>query len=119
MELCFWKNAREAAEIIEGYGTQSATSKQKASFWCEEDEEKLSRVFRQLREMEQNGQGSGDSGDLLDNISAFFIDSGKSRRQVAKKLKDLALIAVRLKRLLRLWVAQLNFIGPGFVSAKF
>jgi hypothetical protein len=48
MELCFWKNSREAVEIMEGYGTQSASSKQKASYWCEEDEEKLARVFRQV-----------------------------------------------------------------------
>lgn len=93
MEICFWKNSREATEIIEGYGTQAATSKQKASYWCEEDEEKLSRVFRQLKEMEQNGAEEG--GDLLDNIAAFFIESGKSRRQVAKKMKDMALISVR------------------------
>ena len=49
MELCFWKDSREASEIIEGYGTQAATKKQKKSFWCEEDEEKLTRVFHQLQ----------------------------------------------------------------------
>ena len=34
---------------IDGYGTQAATKAQKKSFWCEEDEEKLTRVFHQLK----------------------------------------------------------------------
>ena len=52
MELCFWKTSREASEIVDGYGTQASSKKQKASFWCEEDEEKLTRVFHQLQEMQ-------------------------------------------------------------------
>jgi timeless len=91
MESCFWKNSREASEIVDGYGTQASTKSQKASFWCEEDEEKLIRVFTQLKEM----QTKEEDGDLLDSITAFFTEAGKSRRQVATKLKQMALIAVR------------------------
>jgi hypothetical protein len=39
----------------------------------------------------------GSSGDMLDELTGFFVESGKSRRQVAKKLKDMALIAVSSK----------------------
>ena len=33
-------------------------------------------------------------GDMLDSITAFFEESGKSRRQVVRKLKEMALISV-------------------------
>ena len=33
-----------------------------------------------------------EGGDMLDSITAFFEESGKSRRQVARKLKEMALI---------------------------
>ena len=92
MEICFWKTSREASEIVEGYGTQAATKKQKASYWCEEDEEKLTRVFRQLKEMEEENKNDDSGGDILDSITAFFQE--KSRRQVARKLKEMALITV-------------------------
>ena len=65
--------------------------REKASYWCEEDEEKLRRVFHQLKEMEEK---EDENGDMLDSITAFFTDSNKSRRQVLKKLKDLELIKV-------------------------
>ena len=35
-----------------------------------------------------------ENGDMLDSITAFFEESGKSRRQVARKLKEMALITV-------------------------
>ena len=91
MEICFWKTSREASEIVDGYGTQASSKKQKASFWCEEDEEKLTRVFHQLQEMQEK-QPEESGGDMLDSITDFFENSGKSRRQVAQKLKQMALI---------------------------
>ena len=116
MELCFWKTSREASEVVEGYGTQAASKvsiyhlmktflvaspifsfltlnsqREKASYWSEDDEEKLRRVFHQLKEMEEK---ENENGDMLDSITAFFTDSNKSRRQVLKKLKDLELIKV-------------------------
>ncbi len=44
MELCFWKKAEEAWEIVNGYECETKTAKK--STWSEEDEEKLERVFR-------------------------------------------------------------------------
>ena len=38
--------SRDAVEIVEGYGTQAATSRQKKSFWSEQDEQKLADIFR-------------------------------------------------------------------------
>ena len=98
MESCFWKTSREAKEIAEGYGTQAASKKQKASFWCEEDEEKLTRVFHQLKQIQEEEKEPG--GDLLDSITAFFEDSGRTRRQVARKLKEMALITVSYQEFL-------------------
>ena len=59
MELLFWKTSRDATEIIEGYGTRSATAKQKKAFWSEDDEERLREVFHTvmgMREGNQEGQ---------------------------------------------------------------
>ncbi|QQP56772.1 Protein timeless -like protein, partial [Caligus rogercresseyi] len=87
IELCFWKNVKEAIEVVEGYGTQGGgTEKAKASYWSEEDEETLIRVFQQTMAMENKPD------DILDSITMFFHESAKSRRQVARKLKGLGLI---------------------------
>ena len=59
MELLFWKTSRDATEILEGYGTQSASAKQKKAFWSEEDEERLREVFHTvmgMREGNEEGQ---------------------------------------------------------------
>lgn len=110
MELCFWKNSREATEIVDGYGTQAASKKEKASFWCEEDEEKLARVFHQLKEMKEKTDETpeevkkeDEGSDMLDDITAFFDDAGKSRRQVARKLKEMKLISVSYRCMIVLW----------------
>lgn len=109
--------SREASEVVDGYGTQASTNKEKSSYWSEEDEEKLARVFRQLIEMEEGKEKSegglkeavpiifdvkkqfsmlsGNRTDLLDEITLFFVESNKSRRQVARKLKEMALISVK------------------------
>ena len=94
MELFFWKTTREASEILEGYGTYVSNKSSKSSFWTEDDEESLSRIFHQLKDAraEENNETNSSDGDLLDSITAHFVSSGKSRRQVAKKLKDLHLI---------------------------
>ena len=94
MELFFWKTTREASEILEGYGTYVSNKSSKSSFWTEDDEESLNRIFHQLKDAraEENNETNSSDGDLLDSITAHFVSSGKSRRQVAKKLKDLHLI---------------------------
>ena len=56
MELLFWKTSRDATEIIEGYGTQSASAKQKKAFWSEEDEERLREVFHTVMSMREGNQ---------------------------------------------------------------
>merc|ERR1712045_864167 len=94
MEILFWKTSQEALEILEGYGTHTTSRKNKAAYWSEHDEEALERVFHQLKEDRQQQRAEFDNGsenDLLDYIVAHFTESGKSRRQVAKKLKDLNL----------------------------
>ena len=91
MELLFWKTSREASEIIEGYGTQKASDKKKSSYWREEDEETLERVFHQLKEAQERCDPEelrNNDEDLLDSITVHFTAIGKDRRQVAKKLKD-------------------------------
>ncbi len=37
----------------------------------------------------------GDTSDILDAIEAFFEGSGKTRRQIARKLKAMNLIQAR------------------------
>lgn len=95
MELLFWKTARDASEILGGYGTHTTSTNNKASFWTEDEEETLERVFHQLKE--STGQynptdHSSTEQDLLDSVTVHFTSSGKSRRQVARKLKALHLI---------------------------
>ncbi len=46
-------------------------------------------LCRQFKEMREN---DGDTSDMLDAIEAFFEESGKTRRQIAKKLKAMNLI---------------------------
>merc|ERR1719509_702778 len=88
IELLLWKTSREATEIQEGYGTQAATKKQKANFWIAEDEEKLTTIFQQVREME----AQNPSADMLDTIVSMFEHEGRSRRQIGSKIKELGLI---------------------------
>ena len=95
MEILFWKTSQEALEILEGYGTHTTSRKNKAAYWSEQDEEALERVFHQLKidRQQRDEFDNGSENDLLDYIVAHFTESGKSRRQVAKKLKDLNLIS--------------------------
>jgi len=86
IELLFWKTSREATEIQEGYGTQAATKKQ--NLWIAEDEEKLTTIFQQVREME----AENPSADMLDTIVSMFEHEGRSRRQVGAKLRELGLV---------------------------
>ena len=82
MELCFWKTPREAEQIVEGY--RDEPKNKRLQYWTEDQEETLERVFKQLKEEENE--------DMLDAITAHFSESNKSRRQVAKKLRDMGLI---------------------------
>ena len=96
MELCFWKSPREALEVASGEYDASAsksTSRQKASHWSEEEEETLVRMFGQLKERQQIEEVGSN---VMDELEAIFERSNKSRRQIAKKLKQMELIKVVL-----------------------
>ena len=81
MEICFWKTSREASEIVDGYGTQASSKKQKASYWCEEDEEKLTRVFHQLQEMQAKSlQRSRAVGDFYGTGIEIWAGFGPVRQ---------------------------------------
>ena len=98
MELCFWKTSKDAHQIVEGYDKETTSDRQKKAYWSDEQEDTLRRVFAQLKE-----QNTDEEGDLLDAITAHFVESNKSRRQVAKKMKDIGLIEVILFFLLQLF----------------
>lgn len=91
MELCFWKTSKEAMEVVDGYETNENASKRgKASYWSEENEETLVRLFHQFKEM----QAKGEIFNMLDSLEPFFEKSGKTKRSIVKKLKELQLIKV-------------------------
>ena len=92
IELLFWKTSREATEIIEGYGTQTSSAKAKASFWSSEEEDRLTTVFGQVMEMENNGDNKDRDGDILDQIELMFKCENRSKRQIGNKLRELGLI---------------------------
>ena len=96
MEACFWKTTKEAEEVGSGQyeNTGGATARQKASFWSEDDEEKLTRFFAQYKEMKEKGE---ESVDIVDSLTDMFEESGKTRKQIIRKLKQLELIQVKPK----------------------
>lgn len=93
-ELCFWKTSKEAHQIREGYDKEcgTASDRQKKSFWSEDMEDTLTRVFQQFKGGENQTATTEEGQDILDAITAHFVESNKSRRQVALKLKAMGLI---------------------------
>jgi len=57
--------------------------------------------------------------DLLDEISLFFVETGKSRRQVARKLKEMALISVYSKLLFAIKIFLRDAFDNIFNKASF
>ena len=98
MELLFWKSVRDAGEVVDGYDRDSSrsTARQKASYWSEEDEEKLERFFHQFKEMAEKDP----SEDILENLATVFIETRRTKRQIARKLREMQLITVRVKNFL-------------------
>ena len=68
----------------------TASDRMKKSFWSEDMEDTLTRVFQQFKGGEN--QTTEEGQDILDAITAHFVESNKSRRQVAAKLKAMGLI---------------------------
>jgi len=76
MELCFWKTAGEAGEVLHGYDLgKSGGRMQKASHCSEDEEEKLSSAFAQFKEMKERDE-SGQM-DVLTSLETFMEGSGK------------------------------------------
>ena len=92
MELCFWLNIREAEEVTEGYAAYNEKkTKSKKCIWTEEEEETLKRTFEQFSGMRENDP----TVDVLEGITLFFEEKGKTSRNVIRKLKEMGLIQVR------------------------
>merc|ERR1712223_373645 len=78
----------------EGYDNGTLSRRNQVAFWIEEEEEKLRRTFDQLKLSQESKEleGMTDQEDILDTITSNFEDSGKTKRQIIKKLKQLELI---------------------------
>ncbi|XP_034934838.1 protein timeless homolog isoform X2 [Chelonus insularis] len=112
MELLFWKNTREATEMVEGYDAPDEKKKVSSAVWSEAEEDELRTLF-----MEH--QTNKYPQDLIDWLLENIISEDRTRRSIIKKLKEMHLIvnskAIRSevqKRLPKEWgeeeIAQLN-----------
>lgn len=45
MELLFWKNTRDATQIVEGYDAETNKKKVSRGVWTEEEEDELRTLF--------------------------------------------------------------------------
>ncbi|XP_065170446.1 protein timeless homolog isoform X2 [Atheta coriaria] len=85
MEALFWKSAREAIDIEDGYSSYNDKSKALAQAWSEHEEDELRRLFV---EHQQNAI----ERDVVDWIVDNLVDNSKTRRAVLKKLKAMYLL---------------------------
>ncbi|THK33002.1 protein timeless homolog [Diachasma alloeum] len=85
MELLFWKNTREATEMLDGYDVEFVNKKVSSAVWTEVEEDELRTLF-----MEH--QTNKYRQDLIDWILENIISDNRTRRGVIKKLKELHLI---------------------------
>ncbi|XP_011305481.1 protein timeless homolog [Fopius arisanus] len=85
MELLFWKNTREATEMLDGYDVEVENKKVSRAVWTEVEEDELRTLF-----MEH--QTNKYPQDLIDWILENLISDNRTRRGVIKKLKELYLI---------------------------
>uniref|UniRef100_A0A0L8FYM3 Timeless N-terminal domain-containing protein n=1 Tax=Octopus bimaculoides TaxID=37653 RepID=A0A0L8FYM3_OCTBM len=89
MEMLFWKTAREAGELSDGYFNPNQNVKQ---VWTEDQEMELKRLFDEAKEDPEK--------DIVGHIMAHLTDETKSRGQVLRQLRISGLIqsAKDLKR---------------------
>ncbi|XP_053603776.1 protein timeless homolog [Plodia interpunctella] len=87
IELLFWKNPKDCAEIEHGY-TLYTDQKDKPGkgAWSEEQEEELRNLYMENQSNPENDQ------DVIDWILDNLIDQTRTRRGVITKLKELGLI---------------------------
>ncbi|CAB3239308.1 unnamed protein product [Arctia plantaginis] len=87
IELLFWTNMKDAADIEYGYDLYTDhRDKPGKGMWTEEQEEELRRLY-----MENQSNPATDQ-DVIDWILENLIDQTRTRRGVIKKLKELGLI---------------------------
>ncbi|KAK2582180.1 hypothetical protein KPH14_004537 [Odynerus spinipes] len=85
MELLFWKNTRDATQVVDGYSAETENKKISRSVWTEEEEDELRTLF-----MEH--QTNNPPQDLVDWILERLINETRTRRGVIKKLKEMCLV---------------------------
>ncbi|KAJ9574814.1 hypothetical protein L9F63_008013, partial [Diploptera punctata] len=90
MELLFWKTMRDAYEIEEGYGSYQEKSHSSKNVWTEEEEEELRRLYEEFTRRSNMEDGENDVGtDVVDWIVQNLINTTRSHRGIAKKLREL------------------------------
>ncbi|XP_068209920.1 protein timeless homolog [Palaemon carinicauda] len=88
-ELFFWKDNKEAVEIMCGYEFSASGREAAKRSWTEEEEDELRRLYQEFENAPMETLASKDCVELiLDNL----INQKRTRRGVIKKLKDLGLI---------------------------
>ncbi|KAK7070397.1 hypothetical protein SK128_017324 [Halocaridina rubra] len=88
-ELFFWKNNKEALEIMCGYEAGPIGREAAKRAWSEEEEDELKRLFEEFKDTPRE---SLESKDCVDLILENLIKQSRTRRGILKKLKDLGLI---------------------------
>ncbi|XP_059046079.1 protein timeless homolog [Achroia grisella] len=87
IEILFWKNGKDAAEIQHGYNLYiDQKDKPGRGAWSEEQEEELRRLYM------ENQMNPETNQDVIDWILENLIDQTRTRRGVISKLKELGLI---------------------------
>lgn len=92
-ELLFWKSARDAIEVVEGYGsTNQQTKRGTQHVWTEEEEDELKKLFERYKDDENI--------DLLDSIMEHLSGS-RTRQQIVRQLISQGLLSKEQTKKLR------------------
>nr|XP_037279767.1 LOW QUALITY PROTEIN: protein timeless homolog [Rhipicephalus microplus] len=83
-ELLFWKNTKDAYELVHGYG--SGSKKPSKVAWTEEQVYELKVLYERYKE-----EMTPDK-DVVDLILEHMIDDSRTRRSVLLQLKHLGLV---------------------------
>ncbi|XP_078660707.1 protein timeless homolog isoform X2 [Branchiostoma floridae x Branchiostoma belcheri] len=80
-ELLFWKGAKEAYEMTEGYGSYQEVRKQKRGGveWSPDEQEELVMWYNRFKE-------EGGDEDIVDRIRQNISDPNKNRQQIITQL---------------------------------
>ncbi|CAD5226705.1 unnamed protein product [Bursaphelenchus xylophilus] len=93
-ELLFFKNAKEAFEIQEGYGEYDAKNKKNphGGTWPEALEEELKQLYKDYEELEEKPEGISVVDFIVSNLS-----KERYPKQVKRHLKELGLVIPKNK----------------------